>query len=213
MADVRVDVVAIGSLAKNKYWREKKPGRQEYATTSLVRSGELLMIVDPGWPAEVLKASLFYRTGLEPEAITHVFLTHFDVSHFGGIGLFTKAKWMAYEEEIKYVDAEVSAEAPERTVIARLQAAPDKFDMGVDLFPTFGHTAGHASVLVYSPMQTMIITGDAVLTREHFEHGDLGDTPWDLVKAKESFQDVMEIADAIVPGHDNVFVAKATGAL
>jgi glyoxylase-like metal-dependent hydrolase (beta-lactamase superfamily II) len=213
MSETRIDVIAIGSLAKNKYWREKVPARQEYATTTLVRSGEVLLIVDPGWPAEVLKSALFYRAGLEPDAVTHVYMTHMDVCHMAGIGLFPKAKWLAYDEEMKYADAELAAAAPERAVLARLQSAPDKFAPGVDLFPTFGHTPGHASVLVYSPMQTAIIAGDAVLTREHFEQGDLGDAPWDLVKAKESFQDVLEIADIIVPGHDNLFVARAIGAL
>ena len=57
-----------------------------------------------------------------------------------------------------------------------------------------------------------MIAGDAILAREHFEQGDLGDKPWDLVKAKESFQEVLEIADMIVPGHDNLFAAKASGA-
>jgi len=212
MSDVRIDVIAIGSLAKNKYWREKTPVRQEYATTTLVRSGDLVMIVDPGWPADVLAAALFYRAGLKADAVMCVFLTHFDACHFGGIGLFPGAKWLAYEEELKYADAEVAAESPEREVLARLSAAPEKFAPGVDCFPTFGHTPGHSSVLVYSAMQTAIVAGDAVLSREHFERGDLGDKPWDLVKAKESFQDVLEIADIIVPGHDNLFVARAPGA-
>jgi glyoxylase-like metal-dependent hydrolase (beta-lactamase superfamily II) len=212
MPDVRLDIVAIGSLAKNKYWREKSPQRKEYATTTLVRAGDLLMIVDPGWPADVLKASLFYRTGLEPEAITHVFLTHFDACHFGGIGCFPRATWTAYDEEIRYADAEVSEGSPERAVLARLTAAPDRFAPGVDLFPTFGHSPGHTSILTYTALQATMIAGDAILAREHFEQGDLGDKPWDLVKAKESFQEVLEIADMIVPGHDNLFAAKASGA-
>jgi glyoxylase-like metal-dependent hydrolase (beta-lactamase superfamily II) len=213
MSEVRVDVLAIGSLAKNKYWKEKTPVRTEYSTVTLVRSGDLVMVVDPGWPAEVLRSALYYRAGLEPQAVTHIFMTHLDVSHVAGAVLFEKAVWHAYEEEITYADAEWPAEAPARTLLARLVPAPEKFAPGVDLYPTFGHTPGHASVLVYTPMHSLLVAGDAVLTRDHYEHGDLGDGPWDLEKAKTSFQDVAEIADQIVPGHDNVFLCRATGSM
>ena len=211
MSDVRVDVIAIGSLAKNTYWNEKTPVRKEYATTVLVRSEAMVLVVDPGWPAEVVRSALYYRAGLAPEAVTHVLLTHFDPAHYTGIDLFSKATWWMYEEEIRYADAERAAEGPERRVLGRLRDVPDKLAAGVDLFPTFGHTPGHVSLLVYTSMRSTIIAGDAVLTRDHFEHGDLGEAPWNLEKAKESFQDVMEIADVVVPGHDNLFVGRTGG--
>ncbi len=213
MADIRVNVIAIGSLAKNKYWNEKSPVRTEYSTTTLVRSGDVVLVIDPGWPAEVLRSALFYRTGLEPQAVTHVFMTHLDPAHVAGVVLFEKARWHVYEEELTYADAEWPPEAPARSVLARLVPAPEKFAPGVDLYPTFGHTPGHSSVLVYTPMHSLLVAGDAVLTQDHFERGDLGDGPWDLEKAKTSFQDIAEIADQIVPGHDNVFLCRATGSL
>jgi len=213
MPDVAVDVIAIGSLARNKYWKESAPVRQEYATATLVRAGDVRLMVDPGWPPDVLRSALIYRVGLEPGAVTHVFLTHLDTAHLMGIGLFGDAKWLAYEEEIRYAEAEWTPEEPARKILARLEAAPEKFAPGVDLYPTFGHTAGHASILVYSAVQSLIIAGDAVLTRDHFEHGDLGDTPWDIEKAKVSLQDIIEIADCVVPGHDNLFVCRGEAAL
>ena len=206
MADVRLDVICIGSLARNKYWNEKAAVREEYATATLVRSDEMVLMVDPGWPAEVIRSALYYRAGLEPEAVTHVFLTHFDRAHRRGIGLFKKAAWWMYEEEIRYAQAELPPDAPDREVLDRLKAAPEKPAAGVDLYPTFGHTPGHASLLVYSAIQGTVVAGDAVLTREHFERGDLGEPPWDLAKAKESLRDLVEVADVIVPGHDNLFV-------
>ena len=211
MSDIRLDVIAIGSLAKNRYWDEKAPKREEYATTTLVRTGKMVLVVDPGWPAEVLKHALYYRTGLAPEAVTHVFLTHFDAGHRRGIGLFEKAAWWMYDEEMNYVEAETAADAPAREVLARLKPVPEKLAPGLDIFPTFGHTPGHTSLILYTATETTILAGDAVLTRDHFEHADLGDVPWDLAKAKESFRDVMEIADVIVPGHDNVFVCRGRG--
>ena len=213
MTEARLDIVAIGSLAKNKYWKEKLPAREEYATTTLIRAGKMTLLVDPGWPAEVLRAAIFYRTGLEPKAVTHVFVTHFDPAHRRGIALFAKAKWWMYEEEMRYADAELPDDAPDRQVLARLEAAPERLAPGVDLYPTFGHTPGHASLLVYSAVESTIVAGDVVLTRDHFEQGDLGEPPWDLVKAKESFQEILEIADAVVPGHDNLFLCRMGGGL
>jgi glyoxylase-like metal-dependent hydrolase (beta-lactamase superfamily II) len=213
MAEVRVDVLAIGSLAKNRYWDEKAPVRKEYATATLVRAEKMVLVVDPGWPAEVLDSALYYRAGLKARDVTHVFLTHFDASHCMGLTLFEKARWSMYDEEIRYADAETPVDAPARTILGRLQAAPEKFAPGVDLFPTFGHTPGHASVLAYTALESILIAGDVVLTRDHFESSDLGEMPWDLEKAKVSFQDVMEIADQVVPGHDNVFVCRAGGGM
>lgn len=213
MSDLRIDVIAIGSLAKNKYWGENSRVRAEYATATLVRSGKAVILVDPGWPAEVMRSSLFYRAGLEPGAVTHVFLTHFDPSHYGGIGLFQKAVWWAYEEEIRYADAETAVDSPSRDIVSRLVPAPEKLAPGVDLYPTFGHSAGHASLLACPATHSVVIAGDAVLTQEHYERADLGDKPWDLTKAKSSFQDIMEIADMVVPGHDNQFICRAGGGI
>jgi len=213
MADVRTDIIAIGSLAANPYWGEKRPVRREFATATLVRSGEVCLMVDPGWPAEVLKAALWYRAGLEPEAVTHVFLTHFDAAHFGGIDLFEGAAWSMYEEEIRFARAEADAAGPAARVLERVRPAPDRFADGVDLFPTFGPSPGHCSVLVYTALASTVVAGDIVLTGDHFARGSLGEDPWDLERAKESFQDVLEVADLVVPGHDNLVVCRAGGGL
>ena len=213
MSDIRIDIILIGNLAHNPYWGEKSPVREEYSTVTLIRSGKAVIVADPGWSADVLRAALFYRAGLEPEAVTHVFLTHFDASHFRGIGLFAKARWLAYDEELKFAEAEVDESDPGRAVLRRLDAAPEKLAPGVDLFPTFGHSPGHASLIVYTAIESTIVAGDAVLTRDHFERGDLGEGPWDLQKARTSLQDVIEIADAVVPGHDNSFPCHAGSGL
>jgi len=211
MSAVRYDILAIGSLAANAYWGEKTPVRREYATSTLVRSGDVTLVVDPGWPAEVLRAALFYRAGLEPEAVTHVFLTHFDPAHFGGIDLFGEAAWSMFEEEIRYAEAEGNTEGLGGRVVERVRPAPESFAAGVDLFPTFGPSPGHCSLLVYTALATTVVAGDIVPTREHFDRGSLEDEPWDLEKARESLTDVLEIADLIVPGHDNLLVCRAGG--
>jgi len=204
MSDIRLDVLAIGTLAENRFWNENVPVREEFATTVLVRSEETVLVVDPAWPDEVLQAVLFYRTGLRPEAVTHVFLTHVDPAHLRGINLFPDARWMAYEEEILYARAELRGDENLDPIIRNLTDVPEKIAAGIDIFPTPGHSPGHTSIMVNTPTDCTFVTGDAILSRDHLEHGDLGPTLYDRDKAEESFAEIIEIADFVVPGHDNL---------
>jgi glyoxylase-like metal-dependent hydrolase (beta-lactamase superfamily II) len=204
MSELRLDVLAIGTLARNRFWNEKADVREEFATTSLVRSADATIVVDPGWPADVLEAVLFYRAGLRPGDVTHVFLTHVDPAHLRGIGLFETARWLAYEEELVYARADLGGDEVLDSVVGRLSPSPDRIAPGVDIFPTPGHSPGHTSLMVNAPTETTFLAGDAVLTRDHLAHGDLGPTLYDRDRAEESFREILETADLVVPGHDNL---------
>jgi glyoxylase-like metal-dependent hydrolase (beta-lactamase superfamily II) len=206
---LRLDVLAIGTLARNRYWDEKGDVREEFATTSLVRAAEHVIVVDPGWPPDVLQAVLFYRAGLKPEAVTEVFLTHVDPAHLRGINLFAKARWLAFDEELAYARAELRGDAQLDAIIDRLHAAPEKLAPGVDIFPTPGHSPGHTALMLNSPIQTTLIVGDAILTRDYLEHGDFGSKVYDREQAESSFRELLEIGDFFVPGHDNITWVRA----
>lgn len=210
MSDLKLDVLAIGTLAENRFWDETSPVREEFSTATLVRSGKTVLVVDPGWPEEVMRAVLFYRAGLKPEAVTDVFLTHVDPAHLRGIGLFAKARWLAFGEEILYARSDLADDPNLAPIIRRLSEVPDKIAPGLDIFPTAGHSPGHCSIMVNLPTQTTFISGDVILTREHLEHGDLGATLYDRDKAEESFREVLEIGDFVVPGHDNTCWMRST---
>jgi glyoxylase-like metal-dependent hydrolase (beta-lactamase superfamily II) len=53
---------------------------------------------------------------------------------------------------------------------------------------------------------TILIAGDAVPTQEHFLAGQVLPDAYDIRAAQEAMREVYEIADQIVPGHDNIFV-------
>lgn len=211
MADPRVDVLAIGTLSKNRFWDEKASVRQEMATCTLVRCDDIKLVVDPGWPPEVLQAVLYYRAGLEPQDVTHVFVTHVDPAHVMGIALFGKARWMAHQEEIVYAKAEMTEDETLASIIKKLRKAPDKIAPGIEIFPTPGHSPGHCSLMANTAVTTTVIAGDVVLTRDYLEHGDLGPTLYDREQAEESFREVIEISDLIVPGHDNILWQRSAG--
>ena len=221
MATIRFDIISIGTLSRNRLWNEPQAVRTPHATTTLVRAGKQNILVDPGLPAAALGARLFERTGLRPEQIDTVFLTNFRPAHRGGLALFTRAKVCLHELEQQAVRerlVQLLGELPEEEddedrirlsreldLLDSCLAAPDQIAPGVDLFPLFGYTAGTCGLLLSMPVNTVLIAGDAVPTQEHFLAAQVLPDPANLQGAKEALQEVYEIADVIVPGHDNVF--------
>ena len=227
MPSTRFDVISIGTLSRNMLWNEAQAVRTPHATTTLVRSGKRNILVDPGQPAQIIGARLFERTGLRPEQIDTVFLTNFRPAHRGGVALFTRAKVYVHELEkqafhdrfhpmlAEMPEGDETREQLERELdlLESCLSAPDQLAPGVDLFPLFGYTAGTCGLLLALPTSTVLIAGDAVATQEHFLAGQVLPEPYDLTGAKEALQEVYDIADLIVPGHDNVFVSPRTAGL
>ena len=224
-------IVSIGALSKNAIWNERAPVRIGHATTTLIRTTAVddpatpvLLLVDPSLPAQILAARLDERTGLKPEAITHVFLTNWRPVHRRALELFDHATWWMSQDEIDAANEALNAAeqatdqddpliAKERSLLARVQAVPDNLAEGVDLFPLPGYTIGQSGLLISEPTRTTLITGDAVPTAAHFLAGQVFPDCYDLEKAKESLVEMFEIADLIIPGHDNLFLApRAAGA-
>ncbi len=217
---LRIDVISIGTLARNRLWKESQSLRTPHATTSLIRAGNELILVDPGLPGRILAARLTERTGLHPDQITAVFLTNFLPWTFGGLDIFTKAKRFVSESEQQTARSSLESlieQAPNddldrATFQANLQLlklfrpAPDTLARGVDLFPLPGYTAGTCGLLVAMPTATALLTGAAVATQDHFLAGQVLPESADLKTGQESMAEVYEIADWIVPGHDNLFV-------
>jgi glyoxylase-like metal-dependent hydrolase (beta-lactamase superfamily II) len=219
MPVTRFDIISIGTLSRNILWNEAQPVRTPHATTTLIRSGKRNILVDPGLPGAILAARLFERTGLRPEQIDTVFLTNFRPAHRGGLALFTRARTYLHErerdafrehyepklQELPEGDDTRQALEHEFSVLDSCLPAPDQLLHGVDLFPLFGYTAGTTGLLLSLPTMTVMIAGDAVPTQEHFLAGQVLPDPFDLEAAKESLLEVYDIADVIVPGHDNLF--------
>ena len=76
----------------------------------------------------------------------------------------------------------------------------------MDLFPLPGVTPGLTGLVLAGPRHTTVIAGDAVPTEEHLTQGKV--LPWapDVTQARESFAEVIEIADLIILGRDNLVV-------
>jgi glyoxylase-like metal-dependent hydrolase (beta-lactamase superfamily II) len=219
MAAIRFDIISIGTLSRNRLWNEREAVRTAHATTTLIRAGDRHIVVDPGLPPPALAARLFERTGLRPEQIDTVFLTNFRPSHRAGLTLFGRAKVFIHEVEQQATRQHLDGllgQAPEHDIdrahirheldlLEKLKPADDEVAEHVDLFPLFGYSPGNTGLLISLPTSTILIAGDAVATQEHFLAGQVLPDSWDIKAAQESLREVYEIADLIVPGHDNVF--------
>ena len=225
-------IVSIGTLSKNALWNERVPVRTSHATTTLLRvggaGGESNILVDPSLPGDILEARLLERAGIGAEKITHVFLTNWRPVHRRGLERFTKAQWLMHETEMQAVgealdraEEQAARNAPEqeevirkeRALLEKMTAAPDEVAEGVQLYPLVGYTPGQCGLIVTTPTLTTVVAGDAVPTAGHFGAGQVFPDCWDLEKAKESMGELYEVADLIVPGHDNVFVAPRSAGM
>jgi glyoxylase-like metal-dependent hydrolase (beta-lactamase superfamily II) len=226
MPAVRFDIISIGTLSRNRLWNETQDVRTAHSTTTLIRSGNRLILVDPGLPAPALAARLHERTGLSPDRIDTVFLTNFRPDHRLGLSIFRKAKTLIHEleqqavgehlqrliEEAPLENVELKTVKSELELLNSCQPAPDKLADNIDLFPLSGYTPGTCGLLLSLPTSTVIVASDAVATQEHFLAGQVLPDSWDIKAAQESLREVYEIADLIIPGHDNIFAnPRASG--
>ncbi len=212
-------IISIGALSVHELWTKQGAARTPHATTTLVRSEGKVILVDPGLPPQVIVARLAERCGLGAEDVTDVFLTSFRPAHRWGITGFPKARWLIAENEREQVGTmlidrlkrEEDDEArkvieQDVAVMKKCQPAPDKIAKHVDLFPLPGFTPGSCGLLLSHPNATTLIAGDAVATAEHLEQGRVLRGAYDVDQAQESIMEAVEIADVIIPGHDNLIL-------
>ncbi|MBL8990400.1 MAG: MBL fold metallo-hydrolase [Phycisphaerae bacterium] len=222
--DVRV--ISIGCLSANPLWGEKAAVRTGHATTTLVRVGPTVIVVDPGLPAPALAARLNERAGLSPEQVTHVFLTRFHPDTVRGLDLFPDAAWLISHEEREGIGvplaetlrrtARADAESGEPDVqtraalerqinlLQRCSAAPQRLADGVDLFPLPGVSPGLTGLLLAEEDRTTLVCGDSVATAEHLARAMVLPNCASVEAARTSFAEAVEVADLLVLGRDNI---------
>ncbi len=213
-------IISIGTMATNDLWGERSPVRTGHATTTLIRSGDKTILVDPGLPAQVIAARLAERAGIEHTAITHVFLTSFQPDTIRGILAFDHATWWVSHNEREAMGVPIAQELKRAAelgnddavrvlesqvaVLRRCEVAPDHLADRVDLFPLPGPTPGHCGLLLADTRHTVLICGDAIPTYEHLEQGRVHPNCFNPDLARESFTEAIEIADLLVLGRDNL---------
>lgn len=218
-------IISIGALAAHPLWDESRPVRTGHATCTLIEAGDVRMIVNPGLPPTALVARLSERSRHRPDDITHVFITSFTADHYRGLPAFPKAAWLVHEPERDAAERAMRGQlegardtgdpeiehlaASHLELLGRTRVAPDRIAAGVDLFPLPGATPGCCGLLLPLPVRTILITGDAVATREHVEQAKVLPGCADVEQAMESFREAIEIANELVLGRDEAMVNPA----
>jgi glyoxylase-like metal-dependent hydrolase (beta-lactamase superfamily II) len=215
-------VVSIGALSHNRLWGEGAPVRTAHATTTLVWEDGRTILVDPSLPAVALAARFNERTGKVLSAVTDVFCTTLRPVHRRSVAAMPQAKCWCSEVELEaYSDhlkelldsadrlgaEDVQAIKQELKLLERFEPAPEQFTRQVQLYPLAGPSVGSAGLLLTPATATIVIAGDAALTAEHVRRGQVWEGCADTQKALQSLQDLLELADLIVPGHDNVMLS------
>lgn len=222
---IEYKVISIGALAQNRLWGESAPARTSHATTTLVEEGEKLILVDPSLPATALAARFNERTGKTLQDVTDVFCTTLRPVHRRAVEALPQAKWWCGEQELEtYRDylkgladsaGRLSAEDEARIkgelkVVDKFRPCPDELARQVQLYPLTGSSAGAAGLLLAPATLTVVIAGDAALTSEHVQRGQIWEGCFDTEAALKSLEDMLEVADVIIPGHDNLMFSPRT---
>ncbi len=200
-----------------------RQGRTVRALRTIMRASgagdDRRILVDPSLPPAALPARFNERTGLDPEAVTDVFCTTLRPVHRRGIIAFDNAKWWVNELELDtyrgYLEgladsagrldqADAVNIETDLKLLERFRPAPEKFTPQVHLYPLLGSSPGSAGLLLTQPTATIIVAGDAALTAAHLQRGQVWQGCANTQSAMDSLQDIVEMADIVIPGHDNI---------
>ena len=184
------------------------------STVTLIEAG-LKILVDTGYEFEWLdnednnkrNAGILKRAlqdcGTTPNDIDAVFLTHWHRDHFGNLGIFKKARYLAAKPLVKRLHPDNFAGIDDGEEIAG----------GVKAAFTPGHTIDHASILVDTVCggikARVAVAGDAVISHSYFQAGAIWKNNADFFNikaAKESILRLVSLSDVIIPGHGVPFM-------
>jgi 4-pyridoxolactonase len=169
--------------------------------------------------------------GLTPGDIEFTINSHYHFDHCGGNRLTSNATYMCHEaeyeaclhyqpfEKLGYSDLSFASQFGGTAGVER-EGAVDSRDRkfqtvsgdveiaeGLTLLETFGHTAGHCSLLVeISNSRPMLFAADAVYSRQSMDLNCISSFHFDPVAAVRSMERIRELAvqkDAVIfYGHD-----------
>ncbi|SHE68041.1 Glyoxylase, beta-lactamase superfamily II [Microbulbifer donghaiensis] len=164
--------------------------RNVAGTVVLVRGEDVTLVADPGMVKDrtnILAA--LKEQGVAPEDVTHVFISHHHPDHTVNIALFPNAEvvdfWGRYRDDLWQDHADGYELAP-----------------GIKVLRTPGHTDEDATLLVETADGTYALTHLWWFPDMTPAQDPLASSQADLDKHR---QQILEIADWIVPGHGQMF--------
>ncbi len=195
------DIITIGNLSRNRYWGEsdEKALHRVICTCTVISGKDFHLIVDPSLADEAeMRNELQRRTGLTPDRISAVFITHQHGDHIAGLKSFPDARWFA--------GADVAAALNKSAKFNKqLEPAGNSIFGAIEVIPTPGHTPDHHSLRFDHKGLSVVIAGDSIATKDFWDEQRAYYNVIDEAESKRSMEKIDKIADIIVPGHDNGF--------
>ncbi|UCH35665.1 MAG: MBL fold metallo-hydrolase, partial [Armatimonadota bacterium] len=175
-------------------------------TTTLITGEGFRLLVDPsGEDADRMASELDRRSGLRASDVDAVFFTHEHGDHHAGLRHFPNAQWWA-------APAVAAAVNRSHSYTREVTAAGQLIFDAIQVMHTPGHTATHHSLRFDCGGMSVVIAGDAVMTRDFWDArlGYFNSADFEL--AARTIDDIAAVADIVVPGHDNyLIVSRAAG--
>jgi glyoxylase-like metal-dependent hydrolase (beta-lactamase superfamily II) len=205
---LRWDIITIGNISRNRYWGESddQAYRPGICTCTLIQGDGWRLLVDPSLKdEEQMRAELDRRSGLKLDQIDWVFLTHEHGDHHFGLRHFPGARWLA---AAPVADKLNQSRQYEREV----ESAQERILDSIDIVPTPGHCASHHSLRFDCDGHSVVVAADAAMTRDFWNERRGYFNSVNFAQAAESIERLAQIADIVIPGHDNYFLNRRSAA-
>jgi glyoxylase-like metal-dependent hydrolase (beta-lactamase superfamily II) len=164
-------------------------------TITLVKDGDLIMVVDPGvLESQQVLIDALQKEGLAVSDVNIVCITHSHLDHYRNIGMFANAKALDFFGVWEKQSVEDWKE---------------QFSENIQILKTPGHDHTSITLFVKTDNGLVAICGD-VFWKEDFPENDI--YALDAEKLKESRSVVLRLADWIIPGHGKMYSAKKSQA-
>ncbi|UCE73142.1 MAG: MBL fold metallo-hydrolase [Methanomassiliicoccales archaeon] len=192
-----ISVIKPGFLVRNSLGMILRAS----STVTLVRDDKRNIIVDSGIPGErdkILKG--LSKHGLSQDDIDIVINTHLHQDHMGNNALFRKAKFLAHAKEF-----------PPRLKEVHVIEGDFELSTNIKIIETPCHTYGSISVVVDSPEKSRVyvIAGDALPIKDNYIKWVPPGINFNPQIALSSMKKIVDIADVIIPGHDDLFEVES----
>jgi len=160
-------------------------------TITLVRDGDLVMVVDPGiLDSQQILIDALQKEDLKVEDVNVVCITHSHIDHYRNIGMFPEAKALEYYGLWSKSSVEEWSE---------------NFTPNIQILHTPGHDYTGLTLFVTTSDGIIAICGD-VFWKENYPRDPHDDAyASNPEKLRESREMILEKADWIIPGHAGMY--------